>query len=332
MPVPDDPKRTVPTDPRSPRPPRTGSDAVGPTVSIIIPCYRQAVYLPDAVGCVLAQTIGDWECLIVNDGSPDDTPDVAQRLMTDPRIRYLEHPNRGVSYTRNRGLEECSGRYVQFLDADDLLTPDKLEIQLAALSDIEDVALAYCDYRYCSPDGTVLNDHPWYRSPRLTPGRELPDLATRWESDLGIAIHSFLFDARIFRQHGVRFDESLPANEDWDCWMQVFSLHPTVRYVDRPCALYRLHHDARTRNASLLRTGFLAALRKQRLIFRDDPEMTALLVRKTSQVRRVYRSASPWRRTVRALTAKPIGWLRKVLPAGVQSGLRRLRDALLGTP
>lgn len=298
-----------------------------PLVTVIIPCYRQAHFLPQAVRCVVAQTHRNWECLIINDGSPDDTREVAKGLLTDPRIRYLEHPNRGVSFTRNRGIDESRGKYIQFLDADDLMTADKLELQLAALRDEPGLALAYCDYRYCDERGAVIENHPWYKPSRMTPGREVEELVTRWEINLGMAIQGMLFDARIFRDHGVRFDETLPANEDWDCWMQVFALHPTAIYIDVPCALYRLHEHGRTRNTAMLRTGLLQALHKQRLIYRDDPHMTALLEQKTRSVKRRYRAWSPWRRAIRALLAKPRACIRKCLPTPLVCYLRRLRDA-----
>lgn len=302
-----------------------------PLVSVIIPCYRQAGFLPQAVGSVLAQTCPDWECLIINDGSPDNTRTVAEPFLTDTRIRYLEHSNRGVSFTRNRGIDESRGRYIQFLDADDLITPMKLESQTTALRGVPELAVAYCDYRYCTPDGVVMEDHPWYRSPRMQDGHELEDLASRWEIDLSTAIHGYLFDARIFRDHGIRFDEMLPANEDWDCWMQVFALRPKAVYIDKPCALYRLHELSRTRNGAMLRAGLLAALKKQERIHRSDPHMRTLLHEKTRLVKRAYRPWSPWRCALRRFTSVPRGFLRRFLPPRYVNGLRRLRDGRFWT-
>lgn len=284
-----------------------------PLVTVIVPCFRQAAFLPAAIGSILAQTVTDWECLIINDASPDDTREVARRFTGDRRIRYLEHANRGVSYTRNRGLSEARGRYIQFLDADDFIAASKFELQLNVLAPKSGLSLSYCDYCYCSQAGELLPNHNWYRSPCLTQGKALEDLAIRWEKDLSIAIHSFLFDAKIFREHGVRFDENLPANEDWDCWMQVFSLKPSIKYVNEKMAFYRIHDTARTRDGRLLRDGFLKALRKQQAIFAGDTEMSALLARKIRMTKHAYRAFSPWRRFLRGIYSPPRRWLKTLL-------------------
>ena len=92
-----------------------------PVVSVVIPCYRQAHFLPDAIESVLAQTYPHFEIIVVDDGSPDDTRAVAGRY---PGVRCLRQRNRGLSAARNAGLAASIGTYVVFLDADDRLTPE----------------------------------------------------------------------------------------------------------------------------------------------------------------------------------------------------------------
>ena len=83
---------------------------------------------------MLGQTIDNLECIVVNDGSPDTTREVAMQLASgDPRVRYIEQMNRGLAAARNRGLGEARGRFIQFLDADDVIAPDKLRIQTDVL-------------------------------------------------------------------------------------------------------------------------------------------------------------------------------------------------------
>lgn len=89
-----------------------------PQFSIIVPVYNKAKTLHQCVNSVLAQQFEDWELLLINDGSKDDSAEVC-KLFTDARIRYLEHKNHGVSYTRNRGIREAKGTFIVFLDADD---------------------------------------------------------------------------------------------------------------------------------------------------------------------------------------------------------------------
>src|SRR4030095_15755118 len=90
-----------------------------PLVSAVIPCYKQGHFLAEAVQSVLGQTVNDLECIVVNDGSPDTTREVARQLVSgDPRVRYIEQMNRGLAAARNRGLGEARGRFIQFLDGD----------------------------------------------------------------------------------------------------------------------------------------------------------------------------------------------------------------------
>lgn len=97
-------------------------------VSIIIPCYNQAQYLAETLDSVLAQTYPHWECIIVNDGSPDHTEEVAQKYCKqDARFAYYYKDNSGVSDTRNYGIKKSKGKYVLPLDADDIIAPTYLE-------------------------------------------------------------------------------------------------------------------------------------------------------------------------------------------------------------
>lgn len=116
-------------------------------VTVIIPCYQQGHFLHDAVSSLQTQTYTNWEAIIVNDGSSDETASVARFLCdADSRVRYLEKHNGGLSSARNAGLALANGNWIQFLDADDLLLPQKFEKQVAAASGKNKGALTYCDY------------------------------------------------------------------------------------------------------------------------------------------------------------------------------------------
>src|SRR5262245_16845767 len=107
-----------------------------PEVSVIIPSYNSARYLTDAVSSVLGQTFLDFEVLIIDDGSTDDTAAVISRY--GERVGYIRQLNAGVAAARNRGIKESRGRYVAFLDADDTWHQDKLETQVRALRENPD--------------------------------------------------------------------------------------------------------------------------------------------------------------------------------------------------
>ncbi len=127
----------------------TPSDTQQPTVSIVIPCYKQSGFLDECLQSVLAQSFLDWECIIVNDGSPDDTSAVAQRIISQypqSRIRLLEKKNGGLSDARNAGIASSRGRYILPLDCDDKLKPTALATLTAVLDKNPDTSVAFSDY------------------------------------------------------------------------------------------------------------------------------------------------------------------------------------------
>lgn len=126
------------------------------SVSIIMPAYNSARFIRHAVESVLAQTYTDWELLIVDDCSSDNTEQVVSAIK-DPRIRYMRNEqNMGAASTRNRALRQAEGRYIAFLDSDDLWTPDKLEKQIAFMKQ-HDYAFTFANYQIIQEDGTPTN-------------------------------------------------------------------------------------------------------------------------------------------------------------------------------
>jgi GT2 family glycosyltransferase len=123
-------------------------NARSPTVSVVVPCYNQAHFLPEAVQSVVEQTFTDWEVIVVNDGSPDATSAVCRDLAArwpERQIRCLEKPNGGLSNARNAGIGIARGRYVLPLDADDKLHPAMLAKTVALLEACPELAIAYTD-------------------------------------------------------------------------------------------------------------------------------------------------------------------------------------------
>lgn len=126
---------------------------LGPTASVVLIFLNGEPYLDEAIRSVRTQTVSDWELLLVNDGSQDGSGDTARRhAAEDPaRIRYLEHEgraNRGMSASRNLGIEHAAGRYVTFLDADDALLPDALRTLTSLLNQEPRAAMAYGPVEY----------------------------------------------------------------------------------------------------------------------------------------------------------------------------------------
>lgn len=290
-----------------------GADAALPLVSVIIPCYNQGQFLKQALASVEAQSYANWECLIVNDGSTDDTEWIASSAAeADQRVLYLEQANRGLSAARNRGLEAAPGAYIQFLDADDLIEPSKLSVQVDALERLEAPGLSYCNYWRIFEEEGGENGEPLLRA-RLNPDHPLRDLAEKWGTKVGVPLHCFLFDSYFFRQRGIRFDEGLRNHEDWDCWMRIFALEPKVIYIDQVLAFYRVHHKAMSADSDWMIAGFIRAIEKQQDCFADDPVISRVLRKKHAEMSGYL--------THRTLTSK-------LVTSVVHGDIHRIRNAL----
>lgn len=270
-------------------------EILNPLVSVIIPCYNRAHFLPETLGSVLGQCITDIECIVVDDGSTDDTMVLMNRFCArDPRVRYFRQENNGPSAARNFGLEEARGRFIQFLDSDDIIVPDKLAKQLNQLKSTGDLSLSYCDYRYCAHDDINKNaSRDNLTPPRFVMQRPLWDIASRWETGFSIPMHCFLFDARFFNELGIRFDEELANHEDWDCWIRIFTSDPIIFHISEVLAIYRLHDDSICTDSRKLAIGFEKAIRKQQRIFRNDPIMRRILKDKMQEIKKNYSSNRP---------------------------------------
>ena len=126
-----------------------------PTVSVVLPTYNREALLPRAIDSVIAQTVQDWEIVLVDDGSTDGTTSLADRYRRElgAKLVYLRQANTGCCGARNRGIDASRGRFVAFLDSDDEFMPDKLERQLALFERCPDLGLVYSDFAFVDEEG-----------------------------------------------------------------------------------------------------------------------------------------------------------------------------------
>ena len=217
-------------------------------VSIIIPCYIQAQYLDETLQSVLAQTYDKWECIIVNDGSPDITDEVAKVwLDRDNRFKYIYKENGGLSSARNAGLRVAMGDFIQFLDADDYLDSRKLEFSLKAVQfDIEN-NIIISNFRM------FVNDPAQSSIPYCKLSADLfnfDKLLYDWENGFTIPIHCGFFAVSLFLHF--RFPEELKAKEDWILWILIYKNNCKTIFIDRPLALYRKNSNSMTQSVDML--------------------------------------------------------------------------------
>ncbi len=123
-------------------------------VSVIVPCHNYAAYLPDSISSVLRQTHQDLELILIDDGSTDDTPEVA-KSQSDPRFKYLRIDNSGASIARNTGIDRTDGEFIAFLDADDIWVENKLEMQLKLFAQDPELDLVFSDLKRFTAQGEL---------------------------------------------------------------------------------------------------------------------------------------------------------------------------------
>lgn len=210
-----------------------------PKVSVIIPACNQAVFLPEAIHSVQAQTFTDWELLVVDDGSTDDTPQVlapyAGDNSPDPRVRGVRQENRGLPGARNTGIRHACGPYLAFLDADDSFRPEKLAAQVAHLDSHPDVGLSYASRIEVDGEGRPV----WMlRAPSRAP---IEDLALGFP----FTINDILLRRQWIDLAGT-FDESFRLHsEDRDFYMRLALEGCRFDRCDRFLAFRRLHTHRR---------------------------------------------------------------------------------------
>jgi hypothetical protein len=203
-----------------------------PLVSVIIPCYRQAQFLPQAVESVVRQTYPHWECLIVNDGSPDQTSTVARHLMSkhrQHRLVLVEKANGGLASARNAGIRCAQGEYILPLDSDDILHPQMIEKSIDLLETDRRVAIAYCDIVHFGVSQKLITAAD-YNFRRLLYQNHLSycSLFRReaWEAVGGYNPHMAL------------------GYEDWDFWIGCGERGFTAKRIPEPLFFYRVKPES----------------------------------------------------------------------------------------
>lgn len=221
-----------------------------PRVSVVVPVFNMRAWLGQAIDSALAQTV-PVEVVVVDDGSTDGSGDVAAAYGS--RVRCVRQDNRGLSAARNTGIAESTGDFLQFLDADDRILPEKVAMALTVFDDAPGTGLVYSGCRFVDEADRVLPQHGWARDegdvlPRLVLGNLINPHCAIVRRDL------------VDRAGG--FDESLTSVEDWDLWLRVTRDGALWRCVDRPLAEYRVRAAGMHQNVQRMLQNRLRVLDK----------------------------------------------------------------------
>lgn len=242
-----------------------------PLVSYIIPCFNQTRMLYESLTSVMLSYSGPKEIFVINDFStePGWKPRLRELQKAFPDIRIIHHEeNKGLSASRNHGLNEASGEYIQFLDSDDFLSPGKVDYQLNHFRLVHDLSISVTDYLLCDEDLSYFyTSEPCLGSFTL----ELKDFLYKWERGLAIPIHCGLFRRDVFSQ--VRFDETLFGKEDWVFWCKLAYQKRRIAFLNTFGAIYRQHQSAMTKSdpQKMGKAWLKAASIINEWIEKDDP-------------------------------------------------------------
>jgi glycosyltransferase involved in cell wall biosynthesis len=305
-------------------------------VSVIIPSYNSAAYLPEAIESALGQTVPPLEVIVVNDGSTDGTARILDQYRG--RIRSIFQENRGLSAARNRGIAAARGDLIAFLDADDIWLPEKLEQQLACLAMHPRAGLVHTDIFW-------WDERTGTKSRRDAEGNEF----------VGRCSQSLFFRSRVtpstmlvrgecLAQVG-DFDEAIrrPTTQDYDLLFRITRYYE-LAYVAEPLILYRLHGSNFSKQVRAMEEDTLYVLRK---VLRADPDLGKALGRRVVherlfdlsfsigyQYHDAGQSTEARRYLLQALRHRPLSaatwllYLANLLPPRRVRGLRRLGSSL----
>lgn len=279
-------------------------------VSVVIPAYNQAHFLADAMRSVLAQTYTDFELILVDDGSTDDTPAVARQFngLLPNRLHYIRQTNQGLAGARNTGIRSAAGEFVALLDSDDQWLPDYLKKMLQMTEEQPQATVYYCPVVYMDADGREL--------PQQTTGIELsPDQIYPAMLRANFLVPSTILARRQVVLEAGLFDPIFRRLQDWELWLRLLRAGHTFAGTRERLVRYRLHGSSLSSDAVGGQRAALAMVEK--LFGSDDGQYQGWLEEK----RRAYGGA--YRYQVLSYVQRQDDW---------QSAAQYLRKALQVDP
>lgn len=238
-----------------------------PRVAVIVPAYGVAHLVGEALASVQAQTFTEWECIVVDDGAPDDVADAVAPFLSDQRIRFLKTDNGGVALARNRAIASCTAPLLTLLDGDDQLRPGYLAAIVPAMEADPGITIGTCNARNF---GAVSGERFCFERPQ--PAGSLGNALDR---SFGIYIGSTFRRTDWERVGG--FDPAFGVCEDFDMWIRLLMLGGRAHYIDEVLADYRVRAGSASADSPQMLLGNLKVYEKaKRTLPADAPEQALL--------------------------------------------------------
>lgn len=237
-----------------------------PLVSIIIPTFNRAALLTETIDSVIAQTYPHWECIIVDDGSSDNTRKIIEEYSKkDSRIQYHDRPEhlpKGANACRNYGFDISKGQYINWYDSDDLLHPEKLKLQVEALESSE--------YGFSVSQTMVFNetpDHPMkLKNDRIISDQPFVDYMGM---QIGFLTQAPMWKRTFLLENHFRFDEELQAAQEWEFHSRILFHFRKYHTIDTPLVLLRYHQQNITNERASARKRHSHYLLAREKIYND---------------------------------------------------------------
>ena len=286
---------------------------MNPTVSIVIPTYNTARYISEAIESVLVQTYRDFEIIVVDDGSTDNTYEVIKQRhanntrdvelieVTNPfqrtqrtyltqltQLIYIHQENGGRASARNTGIKAARGKYVAFLDSDDLWTPEKLEKQVDIMEGNKNIDFLFGDKQRFSDDGTIITSSMFarrgYNPDFFGDSLFVRDAYKKLLQEPYIPTGTVIMKKECFEKTGL-FDEAIYA-EDWEFWLRI-ALFNNLAYSNELWELERDREGSGSKNLKAVSLSNISSLEKHEREFNDI--LKNLNIDLNSKIRDSYR-------------------------------------------
>lgn len=282
-----------------------------PRVAVIVPAYGVAHLVGEALASLQAQHFADWECVVIDDGAPDDVAGAVAPFLADPRIRFVATENQGVSAARNTAIAATSAPLVALLDGDDRLRPEYLAATVPLLEADPSIRLATCNAWLF---GAVPRERPCF------PGRD----GDRYGALGEVLDRSFMvYIGTTFRRADFEavggFDTTMAQAEDFDLWVRLMALGGRAHYIGQMLGEYRVRSNSASAHADRMLLGNLKVYEKARATLPADAPEQKLIDRLIAE-------------TQRALDFEHA--IDRVVDGDIAGGLDQLRQvrALVGGP
>ena len=240
-----------------------------PRVAVIVPAYGVAHLLGEALASLEAQTLAAWECVVIDDGAPDDVAAAVAPFLSDPRIRFVATANHGVSAARNHAIAETSAPYIALLDGDDMLRPHYLARTVAVLDSDPAARLVTCNARIF---GAVSRERNCFDGRQGSGDGMRGSLADVLDRSFAVYIGT-TFRRSDFDATG-GFDPAMAQAEDLDLWVRLMLLGGHARYIDEVLGDYRVRPGSASASAERMLRGNIRVYEKALPHLAGRPEQT----------------------------------------------------------